>query len=312
LDLKTRFLTLLARLSAVFGDGLFALVARGIAAGFYLFAPGRRRASVAFYRTLFPHRGALHAHHCAWRQFANFTDLFADHYLAVEGGQRPLAYTADGRQHFLEAHAAGTGCVLLMSHMGNWQAAAHMLNQEMPQIPLMLYMGQVQKQQLEMRQKAALAAAGVRIVAVDEAGGSPFDIVEGVRFLRAGGIVSLTGDRVWRQDQRTVEATFLKRRIRLPQAPYLLALMGGAPLIFFFAFRTGRGRYHISASPPCHLRPATRRHRAAVIQAAAQRYAEALEAAVRTHPLQWYHFEEIFQPPVKPTRTGRIGRSQLS
>jgi predicted LPLAT superfamily acyltransferase len=300
--MKARFFHVLARLSKICGDWLFALVARGIAAGYYLMAPKLRRTSIAFYKTLYPHRGDLYAHHCAWRQFLNFTDLFVDHYLAVEGDRRPLAYTVEGREHFLMTHATGQGCVLLMSHMGNWQAAAHMLNKDMPHIPLMLYMGQVQKQRLEKGQKQALSAAGVRIVAVDESGGSPFDIVEGVRFLREGGIVSLTGDRVWRPDQRIVTATFLGRRIRLPEAPYILALMGGAPLIFFFAFRTGPGRYHISASPPCHLRPSSRRERPAAIQAAAQRYADALEAAVRRHPLQWYHFDPIFQLEDKPPR----------
>ena len=294
--MKNRFFHILVRLSRVFGPWLFSLVARGIAAGFFLLARDRRRASVAFYGTLFPQKGVLHAHRCAWRQFLGFTDLFMDHYLSVEDDQRPIAYSFDGSEHLEAAHTQGTGCVLLMSHMGNWQVAAHMLKKDLPELPLMLYMGQAQKQQIERRQKAVLADAGVRIVAVDESGGSPFDIVEGVRFLREGGIVSLTGDRIWRPGQRSVGATLLGRPIQLPEAPYILSLMGGAPLIFFFAFRTGPGRYHISASPPHHLTPASRRERTAAIRAAAQSYADALEAAVRAHPLQWYHFDDIFTP----------------
>lgn len=295
--MKNRFFRILVVLSRIFGDWLFALVARGIAAGFFLFAHERRRASVDFYTTLFPDKGPLHAHACTWRQFAGFTDLFMDHYLAVEGDQRPLEYTAEGFEHLQRVHTDGTGCVLLMSHMGNWQVAAHLLNKDMPDTPLMLYMGQAQKQQLEKQQKTVLAADGVRIVTVDESGGSPFDIVEGVRFLREGGIVSLTGDRIWRTGQRTVTVTFLGRPIQLPEAPFILALMGAAPLIFFFAFRTGPGRYHFSASPPHRLKPASRSERQAAIQAAAQRYADALETAVRRHPLQWYHFDPIFEPP---------------
>lgn len=294
--MKTRFFHLLARLSLLCGDWVFALVARGIAAGFFLFARERRQASLDFYRTLFPEKGGLHAHTCTWRQFSNFTDLFMDHYLSVEGDQRPLEYTFDGCEYLQQAHASGTGCVLLMSHMGNWQVAAHLLKTDLPELPLMLFMGQAQKQQIEKRQKTVLKAGGVRIVAVDEAGGSPFDIVEGVRFLREGGIVSLTGDRIWRPGQRSVEATFLDRSIQLPEAPYLLSLMGEAPLIFFFAFRTGPGRYHISASPPHHLKPAGRQQRPATIKAAAQQYAAALETAVRAYPLQWYHFDPFFPP----------------
>lgn len=294
--MKTHFFRILVRLSIIFGDWLFALVARGIATGFFLLARERRRASVDFYRNLFPQKGWPHAYACTWRQFLNFTDLFMDHYLSVEGDRRPIDYTFDGCEHLQQAHASGTGCVLLMSHMGNWQVAAHMLKKDLPEIPLMLYMGQAQKQQIEKRQKEALKSGGVRIVAVDEAGGSPFDIVEGVRFLREGGIVSLTGDRIWRSGQRSVGATFLNRSIRLPEAPYLLALMGGAPLVFFFAFRTGPGRYHFTASSPHYLKPANRQQRPAAIQAAARQYATALETAVRAYPLQWYHFDPFFQP----------------
>jgi predicted LPLAT superfamily acyltransferase len=295
--MKNWFFRILVRLSRIFGDWLFTLVVRGIAAGFFLFARARRRASVDFYTTLFPNKGPFHAHICTWRQFSGFTDLFMDHYLAVEANQRALEYTAEGFEHLQQVHTRGTGCVLLMSHMGNWQVAAHLLNRDLPDTPLMLYMGQAQRQQLEKQQKAVLAADGVRIVTVDESGGSPFDIVEGVRFLREGGIVSLTGDRIWRSGQRAVTATFLGRRIQLPEAPYILALMGAAPLIFFFAFRTGPGRYHFSASPPQFLQPAGRSERQAAIQAAAQGYADALEAAVRRYPLQWYHFDPIFEQP---------------
>jgi len=298
--MKNRFFRVLVRLSRIFGPWVFALVARGIAAGFFLFAGKRRQASVDFYSALFPQRSGLYARRCAWRQFLNFTDLFMDHYLSVEADQRHLAYSFDGCEHLEAAHAQGRGCVLLMSHMGNWQVAAHLLKKDLPELPLMLYMGQAQKQQIEKRQKTVLAAGGVRIVAVDESGGSPFDIVEGVRWLREGGIVSLTGDRIWRPGQRSVGATLLGRPIQLPEAPYILSLMGGAPLIFFFAFRTGPGRYHISASPPHHLKPAGRRERPAAIQSAAQRYADALEAAVRAHPLQWYHFDPIFQSDAEP------------
>ncbi|MDJ0783035.1 MAG: lysophospholipid acyltransferase family protein [Desulfosarcinaceae bacterium] len=295
--MRTRFLLLLARLSEHVGDWLFRLVARGIAAGYFLFAADRRRTSVAFYGHLFPQRGRLHAHRCAWGQFRNFTDLFLDHSVTMAGNQQRLTYSVAGAAHLRQTHAAGKGGVLLMSHLGNWQAAAHMLNRDLPEIPLMLYMGQAQKQQIERHQKAVLKERGVRIVAVDEAGGSPFDIVEGVRFLREGGVVSLTGDRLWRPGQRSVSARFLGRTIHLPEAPYILALMGGAPLIYFFAFRTGPGHYHISASPPQRLQAVSRQARPAAIQAAAQHYAEALEAALRAHPLQWYHFDPIFQAP---------------
>ena len=98
--------------------------------------------------------------------------------------------------------------VLLMSHLGNWEVAARLLKKTLPDLKMMLYMGVKQQEQIEAMQKQVVRRSDIRIVAVDESGGSPFDIVESVRFLREGGLVSLTGDRVWHVGQRTVPVRF--------------------------------------------------------------------------------------------------------
>jgi predicted LPLAT superfamily acyltransferase len=133
------------------------------------------------------------------------------------------------------------------------------------------------------------------VVGVDESGGSPLDIVEAVRFLGRGGAVSLAGDIVWRGGQRSVQARLLGRDIRLPEAPYLLSLLSGAPLIVFFAFRTGRRRYRFTAAPPVSVDAPTRKQRPEAIRAAAQAYADHLDAALRQYPFQWYHFEPFLE-----------------
>jgi predicted LPLAT superfamily acyltransferase len=287
--MKARFYKSLVILSRLCGPWLFSLISRGIAAGYFLFFPGRVRVGLRFYASLFPRRSRAYHLLCTWRQFQNFTSVFMDRFLLQD--EVGIRYTFQGEQTLQTVIDKESGGVLLMSHMGNWEIAARLLQKNLTGLRLLLYMGARDRQEIERLQKETVENSGIGIVGVDQAGGSPLDIIEGVRFLRAGGIVSMAGDVLWRDDQPAVEVDFLGQKARLPEAPFALAMVSGAPLIVFFAFRTGERRYHFQASEPIFIAKTDRDKRTAVIRAAARRYAALLEKAVQENPFQWYHFE---------------------
>jgi len=284
-----RFYAILTALSNVFGTWLFALAARGVAAGFFLFCPRRATASARFYRALFTDRSRLYAWWCAWCQFQSFTAVFVDRYLFRDDGS--VSFTFEGREHLIEAMERGRGGILLMSHMGNWELGARLLRRQIPELRLLLFMGRRTKEQIERLQKEDLTASGIRILAADQEAESPFALVEGAGFLQDGGFVSLAGDMLWRPDQRAVAVQFLGRTVRLPEAPFMLALLSGAPLFVFFASSRGRGRHHFSVSAPMTVAAEFRAERRAAVIGAAQAYADILERQVRRNPMEWYHFE---------------------
>jgi predicted LPLAT superfamily acyltransferase len=292
--MRHHFYKILTALSKTFGPWLFALVSRGIAAGYFLLFPKRSAASARFYHILFPHRGRAHAWWCAWRQFQNFTTVFLDRYLLPDPGA--IDFTFEGREHLLAAITQGRGGILLMSHMGNWEAGARLLRRNIPDLRLMLYMGRRAKEQIERLQKEDLAASGIRILAADH-NGSAFDLVEGAAFLKSGGFVSMTGDVVWRPDQKTVSVRFLDHTVRLPEAPFMLALVSRAPLYIFFATQRGPRQYHFTVSGPLAVTAANRDQRRQAVRQAAQTYADHLAAQARCNPLEWYHFEPFLGPP---------------
>ena len=137
-----------------------------------------------------------------------------------------------------------------MSHLGNWEMAAMLLKQQKENLPLLLYMGVKEKEGVERMQKDNLRNSGVTIIGADQNDNSPFSAVEGIRFLQAGGLVSMAGDIVWRSDQRKVRVTFLGHDAYLPEAPFIFALVSGAPLFVFFAFRSSKNSYHFTLSDP--------------------------------------------------------------
>jgi predicted LPLAT superfamily acyltransferase len=299
--MKAGFYNILVTLSRLCGPWLFSLVSRGIAAGYFLFCPGRVKVGLDFYGVLFPHRSRVYHLWCTWSQFQNFTSVFLDRFRLQDTAG--IHYTFDGEQRLQRIIDHGNGGILLMSHMGNWEVAARLLQQNLNGLRLLLYMGARASQEIENLQKETVRESGIDIVKVGEDGGSPLDIIEGIRFLRSGGIVSMAGDILWRDDQPAVAVPFLGGTTRLPEAPFALAMASGAPLVVFFALRTGKGRYHFQAAEPIHLDRTDRSNRRKAIQAAARRYTALLEDAARKNPNQWYHFEPFLETPPAGTDT---------
>lgn len=226
---------------------------------------------------------------CAWKQFHMFTTVFVDRFTLRHIGD--ISFTSQGWEYLEQALEAKAGGVILMSHVGNWEMAAHLWTMNQADFPLMLYMGAKPGEQIERLQKQDLREKGIRILAAGDDAGSPFDILEGINFLKSGGFVSITGDTVRDCRQRTVTASFLGHEVRLPELPHLLAQLSGAPVFTLFCFRDGPGKYRVSVTPPRYLNPGSGQQRKAIIQQSAQEYAQILEASVTEFPFQWYHFK---------------------
>ena len=276
------------------GQWVFLVFAWIVSTGFFICFPLRVGTSIQFYRRVFPNNSWFYHLMCAWRQYHNFTDVFFDRFIFQEYDN--IRYTSEGLDRLDQVLKEKSGAILLMSHMGNWEVAAHLLKQNFPEMDLLLYMGTKHKEQIEGIQKTSLSRKGIRIIAVDQQGGSPFDIVEGIHFLNSGGLVSLTGDLLWKKDQRSVRVKFLGCDVLFPEAPYVLALLSGAPVFIFFAFRTGKKTYHFNLTELTLVKAATRGERTAIIRQAAQGYADILEGTVRLYPFQWYHFKPLPAP----------------
>ena len=289
-----RFLTFLSR---IFGPWIFDLTAKGIAAGYYILSPRRVTVSVHFYRALFPEKNRLYHLWCTWRQFQNFTSVYVDRFLVDETDGITCIHT--GWEHIEAAIERNTGGIIVMSHLGNWEIAAHLMTRKLEKIRLILYMGTRAKAEIERIQKDDLAKRGVRIIAVEKGWGTPFDLMEGLRFIKSGGLVSMTGDLVRDPSQRVVPAAFLGGEVYLPETPHLLAMLTGAPIFFFFSRRVGNKRYHVTLSEPNTIQNVSRSERSAVLQRSAQKYADLLEKNLRKNPLEWYHFETFLGPRLK-------------
>lgn len=276
-------------LARTLGTWVFSIFIWPITTAFFVFFPKRVAHGLRFYGVLFPDRSRFYHLRCVWRQYHNFSRLFVDRFLLHENGE--LSYTSEGWEYIKEAVDERSGGILLMSHMSNWEMAAGLLTQKTPGLRLLLYMGRKHKEKTGAFIKSGLSRTGIRIVAVDPEGGSALEIIEGINFLREGGLISLTGDRPWSGKERTVPVRFLGHEAHLLEAPHVIALLSGAPIFHFFAFRSGPRQYHFFITKPIHVKAASRADRKTAIRQSAQRYADHMEQMLRRHPLEWYNFD---------------------
>lgn len=280
-------------LSRRLGVWFFRTFSWCIATGYFFLFPLRAAQSRKFYRALCG--GSFFRQlYCVWKQYHNFTDVYLHRF--VRQNKDEMEIVREGWEHLDEAVKNKTGAILIMSHIGNWELAAQMLNSK--GLPIMLYLGAKQKEQLERIQKETLARSGIRIVTTSEKEKSPFALLEGINFLRAGGIVSMTGDRLWGK-QSYVTVAFLGHEVKLPDTPHLFALATGAPLLTFFVHRDATGKYHIKVSEGRKVFAAARSERKKAVLESVQIYADDLARNAREHPFEWYHFEPFLGKKIK-------------
>jgi len=259
-----------------------------IATGYYFLFPRRVTHSYKFYRALIPGKGIFYYLRCAWKQYHNFTNVYIHRFVHLP--EDKIEFTKEGWQHLDDAVEKKTGAVVVMSHVGNWELAARMLKRK--GMPMMLYLGAKvkHKEQVENIQKKKLAAHGIKIVTTSVEEKSPFALLEGINFLRDGGIIFMSGDRLWGK-QSYVMVNFLGHEAKIPDTPHLLALVTGAPLMTFFVHEKDFGKYHVAVSPGRKVTASSRADRKQAVCRSAQRYADELADFVRAYPFEWHHFE---------------------
>jgi predicted LPLAT superfamily acyltransferase len=270
----------------VFGYRFIAAFARLISLYYWLSLRDTVASSIDFYAALFPDETPARHRKRARAQFRSFTTVFVDRFLLETGRHDRFSLIHDGLDDIVAAARAKRPVILWMAHLGNWEVAAHCLRKL--DVPLTLVIGRYEDERIEALQRDRLAEQRVRIVAVQD--DSSFGVVEVVKALKAGDLVTISGDRLFSDRQRAIEVDFLGHRCRAPLGPYLLAGLTGAPLVPAFGLREGPLRYRFVALPPRRVDFSGRENRDAAMAAAAQGCFDDLAATARLHPEQWYNF----------------------
>ncbi|MFO7180534.1 MAG: lysophospholipid acyltransferase family protein [Pseudomonadota bacterium] len=219
-----------------------------------------------------------------FRTFVSYAHCLAESLASGRPEANHPRIRVEGERHLTEALARGRGAVVVTAHAGPWDATARLLA-AFTTAEVIVVMRPERDPAARALHDAARERGGVRVAHVGE---HPLDALPLLRHLERGGLVAVQLDR-GAPSGRTLDVALFGRPFRVPEGPFQLAALSGAPIVPLFAKRTGYFAYELVVHPAIEL---TKRADRAALERAAQRATDAMASFVRGAPTQWFRFAE--------------------
>lgn len=192
-----------------------------------------------------------------------------------------------GEHHIRDAYAAGSGVVVPLPHMANWDwAGAWACATGMP---LVTVAERLRPERLYDEFVAFRASLGMQILPLT----GPEPVLPRLEeWVRAGGLACLLADRDL--SRTSVEVMLADRPARMPRGPAVLARRTGAPLLPVTLHYEGDGMVITFHPPVPHVAGDDG------IAAMMQDVADVFTAALREHPQDWHMMQRVFAEDLAP------------
>ncbi|MBX3224194.1 MAG: lysophospholipid acyltransferase family protein [Labilithrix sp.] len=214
------------------------------------------------------------------RTFASFAGALGESLATGSKNERPLEPSIEGGEH-LRAVLGGP-FIIGTIHSGGWDVLGALLTGDLA-LDMVIVMAHEADAAAERLHDEVRGKARVRVVHV---GNDALDALPLLGHLRGGGVVAMQLDRT-PPGMRTVPARLFDAGSALPEGPFRLARLTGAPILPIFCARVGFRRYRIVIHEPIRL---GRRDPPESTALAAQSIADRVTAFLRAHPSQWFNF----------------------
>lgn len=245
---------------------------------YYLCNPGSAAKPLLYYfRERLGYSG-LKARLAIYQNFNHLGRSIIDKVVLMSDMPSPFSLEHEGIAHLDQMAAEGKGGLLVSAHLGNWEAAGHLLKRMNTPINIVMYDGEHQ------RIKAYLDTVRERSFNVIVIREDISHIYEIGAALQRNEFVCIHADR-YVEGNRTITAELLGKKARLPLGPFALATTFKAPVSFVFAMKEGRRHFHFFASPGTAFLNGRRD-----LDRIVSEYCRQLEHMIWRYPLQWHNY----------------------
>jgi KDO2-lipid IV(A) lauroyltransferase len=226
------------------------------------------------------------AHLAAQRVFREFAHCLTDALEMSGKPDRPFGREYENVRYFTECIANQRGVILVTAHTGSWEVGGRLLKLHRD-IRTTMVMAEEANTGARAYVDELRKRSGVDVVYAS--GSNPATALTLLSRLRANEVIAIQIDRP-PASEKTLETRLAGMPWPVPEGPFRLAQASGAPIIPVFLRRSGYRRYTFSLTRPIEI---ARRATPDELRAAAQLATDALEAFVRRHPDQWFHFAKV-------------------
>lgn len=259
---------------------------------------------VAFYYLLFSASSSRHIHSYfrhrhgyssvrsllgVYHNYYLFGQTLLDKIMVMSGMGSRFTFDFDGEDNLLRMVNGGKGGILISAHVGNWEAAGHLL--ERLKTPVNVVMYDAEHQRIKDYLAEVTGGRKFKVIVVREDLSHVYAIGEA---LQRNELVCLHADR-FLDGNKTFSTGFLGGLAHFPSGPFMLAATFGVPVSVVFAFKESSSHYHFFGSDLMQRAPGedSRSFR----EKLSRTFVQQLEEKTRRYPEQWFNYYNFWAEP---------------
>jgi len=271
-------------LSLALGRNVARGILYGIAAYFFLAAPGARRHARRYLRRALgrePTAGDV------FRQVFAFASTLLDRLYLAQERYELFDITVENEPRLRSMVARGTGAFLLGAHLGSFEIVSA-IGRRQPGLRVAMAMYEDTASRLTALALGSPASAPEII---------PLGHLEAMLRIRdgldAGSFVGMLADRTI-GEAPALRVSFLGEPALFPSGPMRAAAALRRPVFFMSGLYRGANRYHVVFREIADFSEAPRAGREAQVEEAIRRYVALLEECCRSDPYNWFNFYDFW------------------
>ena len=230
----------------------------------------RKRLGLSFFRSI-----AL-----LYTNYYRFGQTLLDKVAVMSQTETNFSFDFTGEENLHKMVEQGNGGILLSAHVGNWEAAGHMLKRLKTRINILMYDGEDAKIKKYMDEVTGKRTFNVIYVKDDLS-----HIYKISQALSANEIVCMHADR-FLEGNKTINCELFGEVAPFPEGPFLLCLKLKVPVAFVHSFKESPSHYHFYSTELKYFYA----EKEATVNSILKEYACNLEELLKIYPEQWFNY----------------------
>jgi predicted LPLAT superfamily acyltransferase len=220
-----------------------------------------------------------------YKNYYCFGQSLIDKIAIMSGMAKRFSFDFDGEEHLHQLVSLQKGGLLLSSHIGNWEAAGHLLERLNTRINVVMFDGEHQK--IKDYLTSVTGERKAKIIVIKNDFSHIYAINEA---LKNNELVCMHADR-FVEGNRTLTADFLGEPARFPAGPFVLAAQFKVPVCYVFAMKEGNTHYHFYSTA---IKMYDYGDKTTAMQQMLSDFTAEMERKVKQYPAQWYNYYDFW------------------
>ncbi len=262
-----------------FGLRVCYFVLRFVASYYFFFSLHSSRPVYYFYRQRMKF-GRLKSIRLLYTNYYRFGQTLLDKVAVMSQSEAKFSFDFTGEENLHKMVEEGKGGILLSAHVGNWEAAGHMLKRLKTRINILMYDGEDEKIKKYMDEVTGVRNFNIIYVKQDLS-----HIYKINQALASNELVCMHADR-FLEGNKTISCELFQEQALFPEGPFLLSLKLKVPVAFVHSFKESSTHYHFYSTELKYFYA----EKGATVISILEEYAANLEEMLKIYPEQWFNY----------------------